>query len=338
MIAPTTRSPATRPATPHADRTPAAPPVASWTTRCRTGSTTHPATATSSDTTPRPPDRSRLDRPGTPSSSSSSAGTRLATVTVILHARRRRPKHGTLRRATAPQTWRVAATTTPEGARACGTHLSRHAPTSRGPLGDPPAAPRPRCGIHSADPHCRPMATIRPFRDCNVALVIAPREIAAITARRLSRSGERTLHRRIEAVDSLRVAACRVLLRAVPLSNKCSIIGSCHERGSICGGTPIRAGARPAERVAGQCRAPGEPSTQPVRRCCPALAGAKPAGTTDSPHSAPAAQLAHALRGAPVISETAPARHRHRSRPSDRTTFTHHPIPDHLSSSSRHFR
>ena len=146
-------------------------------------------------------------------------------------------------------------------------------------------------------------------------------------ARRLSRSGERQLHRRIEAVDSFGVAACRVLLRALSLSNKGSIVGSCDERGSVCSGTPIRAGARPAERVAGQCRAPGEPSTQPVRRCCPALAGAKPAGTTDSPHSPPPAQLAHALRGAPVISETAPARHRHRSRPSGRTVLTHHPIP-----------
>jgi hypothetical protein len=134
------------------------------------------------------------------------------------------------------------------------------------------------------------------------------------------------------------VAACRVLLRALSLSNNSSIIGSCDERGSVCSRTPIRAGARPAERVAGQCRAPGEQSTQPVRRCCPALAGAKPAGTTDSPHSTPAAQLAHALRGAPVINETAPARHRHRSRPSGRTVLTHHPIPDQLSSSSRHFR
>jgi hypothetical protein len=180
--------------------------------------------------------------------------------------------------------------------------------------------------------------TIRPVRDGTVALVIAPREIAAIPARRLSRSGERTLHRRIEAFDSFRVAACRVLPRALSLSNKGSIIGGCHERGSIYGGTPIRAGARPAERVAGQYRAPGEQSTQPVRRCCPALAGAKPAGTTDSPHSAPAAQLAVALRGAVVIGGTAPARHRHRSRPSGRTVLTHHPIPDHLSSSSRHFR
>jgi hypothetical protein len=171
------------------------------------------------------------------------------------------------------------------------------------------------------------MATIRPFREGNVALVIAPREIAAIPARRLSRSGERQLHRRIEAVDSFGVAARRVFLRALSLSNKSSIIGSCHERGSVCSGTPIRAGARPAERVAGQCRAPGEPSTQPVRRCCSALAGAKPAGTTDSPHSAPAAQLAHALRGAAVLCETAPARHRHRSRPSGRTALTHHPIP-----------
>jgi hypothetical protein len=70
------------------------------------------------------------------------------------------------------------------------------------------------------------MPTIRPFRDGTVALVIAPREIAAIPARRLSRSGERTLHRRIEAFDSFRVAACRVLPRALPLSNKGSIIGS----------------------------------------------------------------------------------------------------------------
>jgi hypothetical protein len=77
------------------------------------------------------------------------------------------------------------------------------------------------------------MPTIRPFRDGNVALVIAPREIAAIPARRLSRSGERTLHRRIEAVDSFGVAACRVLLRALSLSNKGSIMGSCHERGSV---------------------------------------------------------------------------------------------------------
>jgi hypothetical protein len=45
------------------------------------------------------------------------------------------------------------------------------------------------------------------------ALVIAPREIAAIPARRPNRSGERQLRRRIEAVDSFGVAARRVLLR-----------------------------------------------------------------------------------------------------------------------------
>src|SRR5439155_16449175 len=84
----------------------------------------------------------------------------------------------------------------------------RHTRVAAGPdtalarLVTPPAAPRLRCGIHSADPHCRPMPTIRPFREGNVALVIAPREIAAIPARRLSRSGERTLHRRIEAFDT----------------------------------------------------------------------------------------------------------------------------------------
>jgi hypothetical protein len=44
------------------------------------------------------------------------------------------------------------------------------------------------------------MPTIRPFRDGNVALVIAPGEIAANPARRLSQSRERQLHRRIEAV------------------------------------------------------------------------------------------------------------------------------------------
>jgi hypothetical protein len=70
------------------------------------------------------------------------------------------------------------------------------------------------------------MPTIRPFREGNVALVIAPREIAAIPARRLSRSGGRKLHRRIEAVDSFGVAAGRVLLRALSLSNNSSIIGS----------------------------------------------------------------------------------------------------------------
>ena len=61
--------------------------------------------------------------------------------------------------------------------------------------------------------------------DGDVVLVIAPREIAAIPARRLGRSGERTLHRRIEAVDSFGVAACRVLLPALSLSNNSSIIG-----------------------------------------------------------------------------------------------------------------
>ena len=61
--------------------------------------------------------------------------------------------------------------------------------------------------------------------------------------------------------------------------------------------------ASAAERVAGRYRAPGEQSTQPLRRRCSALAGPKPAGTTDSPNSAPAAQLAHALRGAPMWSE-----------------------------------
>jgi hypothetical protein len=61
--------------------------------------------------------------------------------------------------------------------------------------------------------------------------------------------------------------------------------------------------ASAAERVAGRYRAPGEQSTQPLRRHCPALAGPKPAGTTDSPNSAPAAQLDHALRGAPMWSE-----------------------------------
>jgi hypothetical protein len=172
------------------------------------------------------------------------------------------------------------------------------------------------------------MPTIRPFRGRQRgARHRRAAEIAAIPARQLSRSGERQLHRRIEAVDSFRVAACRVRLRAYRCRTTVRSSGSCHERGSVCSGMPIRAGARPAERVAGQCRAPGEQSTQPVRRCCSALAGAKPAGTTDSPHSAPAAQLAHALRGAPVISETAPARHRHRSRPSGRTVLTHQPIP-----------
>jgi hypothetical protein len=154
------------------------------------------------------------------------------------------------------------------------------------------------------------------------ALVIAPREIAAISAHRLSRSGERQVHRRIEAFDSFGVAARRVLPDALSLPNKSSILGSCHERSNDCSATPIRAGASPAERVPGHYRAPSEQSTQPLRRCCAALTGAKPAGTTDSPNSAHAAQLAHALRGAPVISDTAPVRHRHRRRPPGHTVLT----------------
>jgi hypothetical protein len=57
-----------------------------------------------------------------------------------------------------------------------------------------------------------------------------------------------------------------------------------------------------AERVAGRYRAPGEQSTQPLRRRCHALAGSKPAGTTDS-------QIQHLLRnsltplGCPMWSE-----------------------------------
>jgi hypothetical protein len=150
-------------------------------------------------------------------------------------------------------------------------------------------------------------------------------------------SPTRSVHRRIEGFVSVGVAARRVLPGALSWSNKSSIIGSCRERSSVCSGTPIRAGASPAEPVAGQYRAPGEQSTQPLRRCCAALAGAKPAGTTDSRHSAPAAQLAHALRGAPAISETAPARHRHRRRSPGHTVVSH-AIPDHPSSSSRHIR
>jgi hypothetical protein len=134
------------------------------------------------------------------------------------------------------------------------------------------------------------MPTIRPCpRTATVALVIAAREIVAISARRLSRSGERQGHRRTEALDIFGVAARRVLPGALSLPNKSSIIGSCHERSSDCSATPIQAGASPAERVAGQYRAPGEPSTQPLRRRCAALTGAKPAGTTDSPNTAPAA-------------------------------------------------
>ena len=150
-------------------------------------------------------------------------------------------------------------------------------------------------------------------------------------------SPTRSVRRGIEAFDSVGVAARRVLPDALSWSNKSSIIGSGHERSSVCSGTPTRIGARPAERVAGQVRAPGERSTQPLRRRCAALAGAKPARTTDSPHSAPAAQLAHALRGAPAIRETAPACHRHRRRPPGHTVVSH-AIADHLSNSSRHIR
>src|SRR6266542_6741279 len=46
--------------------------------------------------------------------------------------------------------------------------------------------------------------------------------------------------------------------------------------------------ASAAERVACRYRAPGEQSTQPLRRRCSALAGPKPAGTT--------AQIQHLLR------------------------------------------
>jgi hypothetical protein len=163
-------------------------------------------------------------------------------------------------------------------------------------------------------------------RSATPALVIAAREIAAISARRLGRSGERQVHRRIEAFDSFGVAARRVLPGALSLPNKGSIIGSCHERSSVCSATPIRAGASPAERVAGHYRASGEQPTQPLRRRCAALTGAKPAGTTDSPNSAPAAQLAHTLRGAPALSDTAPARHRHRRGPPGHTLLTY-PTP-----------
>src|SRR6266700_2890086 len=131
------------------------------------------------------------------------------------------------------------------------------------------------------------MPTIRPCPwTATVVLVIAAREIVAISARRLSRSGEWQVHRRIEALDIFGVAARRVLPGALSLPNKSSIIGSCHERSSDCSATPIRAGASPAERVAGHHRAPGEPPTQPLRRCRAALTGPKPAGTTDSPHTA----------------------------------------------------
>jgi hypothetical protein len=94
--------------------------------------------------------------------------------------------------------------------------------------------------------------------------------------------------------------------------------------------------ASAAERVAGRYRAPGEQSTQPLRRRCPALAGPKPAGTTDSPNSSPAAQLAHTLRGAPALNETTPARHRHGRKPPGHTLLTYPPRS--LSSSSRHIR
>jgi hypothetical protein len=171
------------------------------------------------------------------------------------------------------------------------------------------------------------MPTIGPCAwTATVALVIAPREIAAIAARRLNRSGERQVHRRTEAFDNCGVAARRVPPDALSLPNKSSIIGSCHERSSIRSGPPIRAGASPAERVAGHHRAPGARPTQPLRRGCAALTGAKPAGTTDTPNSAPAAQLAHVLRGAPALSDTAPARHRHRRRPPGHTVLTY-PTP-----------
>jgi hypothetical protein len=134
------------------------------------------------------------------------------------------------------------------------------------------------------------MPTIRPSPwTATVALVIVPRDIAAISARRLSRSGERQVHRRTEAFDNCGVAARRALPDDLSLPNNSSILGSCHERSSVCSGTPLRAGASPAERVAGHHRAPGEQSTQPLRRCCAALTGAKPAGTTYT-------QIQHLLR------------------------------------------
>ena len=68
----------------------------------------------------------------------------------------------------------------PEGARACSTRVCGTPRHRVGPLGNPPAAPRLRCGIHSADPHCRPMPTIRPFRGRRLGRSSAPREIAAI--------------------------------------------------------------------------------------------------------------------------------------------------------------
>jgi hypothetical protein len=133
MIAPTTRSPATRPATPDTGHTAdARTPATCTTTTCRPGSTT-PATATSSGSTPRPPVRSRLDRPGTgpaPRAVPGPAEPPLRSARMLAGAGRS-TAHSP-RRAT-PGTWLVAATTTPEGARACSTHVSRPAPTPRLP-------------------------------------------------------------------------------------------------------------------------------------------------------------------------------------------------------------
>jgi hypothetical protein len=150
-------------------------------------------------------------------------------------------------------------------------------------------------------------------------------------------SPTRSVHRRIEGFVSVGVAARRVLPGALSWSNKSSIIGSCHEPSSVCSGTPIRAGASPAEPVAGQYRAPGEQSTQPLRRCCDALVARSQQGR-------PTAHIQHLLRNSltPLgvrlpSGETAPARHRHRRRSPGHTVVSH-AIPDHLSSASRHIR
>jgi hypothetical protein len=65
------------------------------------------------------------------------------------------------------------------------------------------------------------MPTIRPCPwTATVVLVIAAREIVAISPRRRSRSGERQVHRRIEALDIFGVAARPVLPGALSLPNK----------------------------------------------------------------------------------------------------------------------